>query len=367
MTRSQEETLRAVVHELAGAAERVPGLAAAALTQGRRLRRRRRAATAGGATLAVLALVTPFLLLRPERAAPDPTAPTPTVTPSVVVHPTPGADWTTRPLVLPGGWVVVGATSTGTPARTGYVLNRHRDTYLTNNRYEEVWAAPRGTVAVAVDYDRPQETGLVDMVTGRVRWVRTGQPTLNPHWSPDGSRLVLTLHRKDSGEDSFGVLDTNGRFRTFPVDTRVRYFCTDWCVFTWSPDGREVMLQQTDPAAQLSESEPHARRGVQFFSADDGRPTRFVAMPGDPAGPWAWSPDGRLVVVKGQTGPLLVEVATGKVWGSAPAEDAVWVGNDRLLYRDGDGMVLTRLDGQKLERQPLPQELGFLQLSLAPR
>jgi dipeptidyl aminopeptidase/acylaminoacyl peptidase len=367
VTRSQEETLRAAVHELAATAGSAPGLAAAALARGRQLRRRRRIATAGGATLAALLLVTPFLLLRPERAAPDPTAPTPTVTPSVVVHPSPGADWMTRPLVLPGGWVVTGATSTGTPARTGYVLNRDRDRYHRNNVYEELWAAPRGTIAAVVDYERPQDTGLVNLVTGKVRWVRTGQPTLNGHWSPDGSRLVLTLLDKESGQSSFGVLDTDGRFRTFPVDMRVRYFCTDWCVFTWSPDGREVMLQQTDPDEPRSESEPQARRGVQFFSADDGRPTRFVAMPGEPAGPWAWSPDGRLVVVKGQPGPLLVEVASGKVWGSAPAEDAVWVGDDRLLYRDGDSMVLARLDGQELERQPLPRELEYLRLSLAPR
>ncbi|WDZ86000.1 hypothetical protein [Micromonospora cathayae] len=367
MTGAPEDALRAAVRELAGSARSAPGLAAAALGRAHRMRRRRRAATVGGAALAVLALAVPFALLRPDPAGPVVADPTPT--PSVLVHPAPGPDWTARPLVLPGGWVVTGATGTGTgtPARTGYVLNRDQNRYLRNTGYEELWAAPRGTTAVVVDYDRPRDTGLIDLTTGRVRWVRTGQPTLNAHWSPDGTRAVVTLLDKETAEWSFGVLDVDGGFRTFPVDMRVRYFCTDICVFTWSRDGREVVLQQTDPGEPRSESEPHPRRGVQLFSADDGRPTRFLPLPGDPAGPWAWSPDGRLVVVKGRTGPLLVETATGRVRGDAPAEDAAWIDDRRLLYHHGDDMVLADVDGRELERQPLPRELDLLRLSIAPR
>ncbi|MFI6227083.1 hypothetical protein ACIBCR_07140 [Micromonospora echinospora] len=370
MTRSQEETLRAVVHELAGAAERAPGLAAAALAQGRRLRRRRRIATAGGTALAVLAVAAPFLLFRPTSGRLVDADPAPTVAAAtargVWVHPRPGKEWPATPLRLPGGWIVTGANGYAESGGTGYVLDRSQGRYLRNNGYA-LFAAPRGTLAVVFDAGRPEDTGLLDLVTGDVRWIRTGRAGMGRgSWSPDGSRVVVTLHEKESGKDSFGVLDTDGRFRTFEVDERVRYFCTDHCTFTWSRDGREVVLPQTDSGKPRTESMPHARRGLQFFSADDGRATRFVPVPGDPAGPWSWSPNGRLVVVKGQTRPLVVEVATGKVRSSAPDEEAVWIDDDRLLHRNGDHMVLTDLDGAERERQPLPRDLDGLDLSIAP-
>lgn len=71
-------------------------------------------------------------------------------------------------------------------------------------------------------------------------------------------------------------------------------------------------------------------------------------------------------MVKGRTGPLVVEVSAGKVRGPAPDEEAVWVGDDRLLHRHGDHMILSDLAGRERERQPLPRELDGLHLSIAP-
>ncbi|MFG1880851.1 hypothetical protein [Micromonospora sp. NPDC049102] len=129
--------------------------------------------------------------------------------------------------------------------------------------------------------------------------------------------------------DRFGfvVVERDGRRRTHRV-SRQRYFCTDQCSFVWTRDGREVALPQTAQGKPRSESIRHPRSGVQLSSADDGRPTRFEPLLGDPAGPWAWSPDGRLVVVQGQQEPLLVEAATGRVVNPLPVADVVWAGDD---------------------------------------
>ena len=92
-------------------------------------------------------------------------------------------------------------------------------------------------------------------------------------------------------------------------------------------------------------------------------------MPGDPAGPWSWSPDGQLVVIKGRDGPQIAEVVTGRVISAAPAEDVAWVSDNRLLYRDvqANELVLADRDGRDLARQSLPRELGVnLVLTVSP-
>ncbi|MEV0153447.1 hypothetical protein AB0H57_06855 [Micromonospora sp. NPDC050686] len=374
MSAKTEEALRAAVRDLADEARSAPELAGRALRRGRSLRRRRRVIAAGAALAAAAVLAGPFVWLRPDPPAGPArwAAPPGTATPSPTgpaAAPPPAPDWTRSPLALPGGWVLTGASSTGTPAELGYALDRSRGRYVTS-RYEETWAAPRGGVAAVVDYERRGELGLLDLGTGKVRWVTVGSFIMTPHWSPDGRRLALTLMSKDSGAFSLGVLTVGtAEYRAFPVDGE-RYLCTDQCFFTWSRDGKEVALQQTDPGAALSESQPHPRRGVQFFAPDDGRPTRFLPVKGDPDGPWSWSPDGRSVVVKGPDGPRLTEVATGRTIGPAPATDAAWVADDRLLYRDrrANEMVLVDLDGRELTRQALPPALGAdTTLAVAPR
>ncbi|MBY8873588.1 hypothetical protein K7640_17280 [Micromonospora sp. PLK6-60] len=383
-----EEALRAAVRDLADEARGAPDIAGRALRRGRSLRRRRRVVAAGAALAATAVLAGPFVWLRPDPpagparwAAPPatstpppsgPAAPPAASTPSPsgpVAAPPPAGDWARGPLALPGGWVLTGATSTGTPAELGYALDRSAGRYVTS-RYEETWAAPRGGVAAVVDYERRGELGLLELRTGQVRWVKVGSFIMTPHWSPDGRRLALTLMDKDDGGFSLGVLTVDtADYRTFPVDGK-RYLCTDQCFFTWSRDGAEVALQQTDPDASVSESQPHARRGVQFFSPDDGRPSRFVPVKGDPDGPWSWSPDGRSVIVKGPDGPLLAEVATGRTIGPAPAADAAWVAGDQLLYRDrrANEMLLVDLAGRVLARQALPPALEANPvLAVAPR
>lgn len=371
-----EQDLRTALRELADEARPTTNLADAARSRGRRLRRRRRLAMTGGALATLVALAAPFVWLRPTAPEPGPAAwvpPSSSAAPSPSRIPAPTGDWTQRPLPLPGGWLLVGATPTGTShtpdgeriIQQGYALDRTQDQYVSTDEYDEIWTSPSGAVAGVVDYDRPGEFGLLDLDSGAVRWVRTGQHTMTPQWSPDGSRIALTIGR----HTALGVLSATGEWQLFPVDTE-RYFCTDYCYFTWTRDGREVVWQQTDPTAPRSEAAPHIRRGVQLFSPDDGRPTRFLPIKGDPTGPWSWSPDGERVVVKGPQGPEIVEVATGRVFGPTASAEAAWGPDNRLLYQDrltGE-MVLIDLDGRELIRQALPGEVGRQLIALvAPR
>lgn len=292
MNSSAEEALRAAVHELAGEARAVPDLAAGALRRGRRVRAHRRAMVVAVSVLAVAAMILPFVLLR-HRPPVLPAVPEPTVsaTPGPDLLPTPGRDWTTSPLVLPGGWVVGSALRDG----TGWVLDRSRNRYQRAAGYAGVWPAPRGAFSALVDANRPLEIGLGDTARGRTTWIRVG-PGVGPlQWSPDGRRLVVTISDKDTGGRFIGVLSTDGGFRRYPVDT-VRYFCTDHCFFTWTRDGREVALQQTDAFAPGP-----SRRGTPAGACSSsppttaGRPgswpcpaTRSARGPGRRTAGWWW-------------------------------------------------------------------------------
>ncbi|MET8283217.1 hypothetical protein [Micromonospora sp. NPDC005174] len=369
MTTYLDEVLRGAVRDLADGAAPAPGLAARALGRGRRLRRRRRLTVSAAAVVAVVVAAVPFVLLRP-RPAPTPATPPPTVTPSPSitsspsVRPVPAANWTATPLVLPGNWEVTRAQFTG-GSGNGFLLDRSRGRYVPTDRYDGIFPAPTGSLVAVVEEDRPREVGLVDMATGKTRWHEVGPALNRPTWSPDGRHLLFTTDQLD--HFGFVVVDRDGRRRTHQV-SRQRYFCTDQCSFVWTRDGREVALPQTAKGKPRSESIRHPRSGVQMFSADDGQPTRSEPLPGDPAGPWAWSPDGRRVVVQGQQEPLLVETATGRVVNALPVADAVWAGDDRLLYRqpyEGD-FVLADTAGRELVRQPLPEQLSELEVSVAP-
>ncbi|MCW3813848.1 PD40 domain-containing protein [Micromonospora sp. DR5-3] len=365
MSRALDATLRAVVHDLADGVRPSPDLAAAALRRGRRLRRRGRATAAGAALLAVVAVTLPFVLLRPEpaaRPAGPPATPPVTATPSPPIRPTPGPDWVTKPLVLPGDWVV---TRAGTRAGSGkgFLLDRGRGRYLQTDRYDGIFPAPTGSLVAVTEKDRPRDVGLVDLVSGKTRWYEVGRALAGLQWSPDGRRLLFTTRQVD--HFGFIVLETDG---TKQAHVTGWLGCTNFCEFTWLRNGREVGLTLT--ARRAPESAPRdLAKGVQVFSADDGRPTRFVTMPGAPVGPDAWSPDGKLVVVQGQDAPLLVETATGRVVNPLPSADVAWVSADRLLYRRPNGsrdFVLADPTGRELVRQPLPKQLVDLELTVAP-
>ncbi|MEV0004375.1 hypothetical protein AB0H28_19130 [Micromonospora sp. NPDC050980] len=366
MSTSLDETLRTAVRDLASDAAPAPDLASRALGRGRRLRRRRRIGTTVAALVAVVAVTLPFVLLRP-RPAPPPTTPTTprlSATPSPALRAAPGPDWAERPLVLPGDWVVTRA-QTADGSGSGFLLDRGRGRYFATDRYDGIFPAPTGSLVAVRDDGRPREIGLFDLATGKTRWYEVGRALTAPRWSPDGRRLLFTTRQVD--HFGFVVLDLDGTRKTHPVG-ELGWPCADRCEFTWTRSGREVALALSK---QKSEAWPRdLPKGVQLLSADDGRPTRLIDMPGTPVGPNAWSPDGTLVVVQGQQEPLLVETTTGRVVNPLPTADVAWVTADRLLYRRPLGardFVLADTTGRELVRQPLPRQLVSFELTIVPR
>ncbi|HEX8346949.1 MAG TPA: hypothetical protein VF657_19760, partial [Actinoplanes sp.] len=213
-----DDLLRDAVHELADEADPAADLATGAMVRGRRLRQRRRAGVAVAAAVLAGAVALPYQWIqgrpgvnRPPVAAADR-----------------AATWWEAPLALPGGWVatslasaerIPGVTLPG--ASTLLVLDRRSGRYQSLERVEKAWPAPRGDlVAVkAGDSGHVGQIGVRDMRDGRTRWF-TADFVLDPQWSADGGRLLLTM------ENGFNIIDTaTGKMTSHRIDGR-RYRCT---------------------------------------------------------------------------------------------------------------------------------------------
>ncbi|MFI6760335.1 TolB family protein [Micromonospora sp. NPDC050417] len=368
MSHATDEALRRAVRGLADEARPVTNLAPIAMARGQRVRRRRRAVGVAATVAVIGALTAPFVWLRP---GPGPELATPTGGvapvngyPGAPAEPPPGAGapWTYVPLPLSDKLMVVGGTTTGSPGGRPYVFDRTRNQYVTFSEYDEIWAAPRGNFAAAYDYSRPEETGLLDVPTGAVTWVPTGNHRMHPQWSPDGRLLLLTLPTKGStgGYTAVIVTAADGRARRFGVDGQ-KFPCTEYCQFTWMPDGNEIAFPQDDPSRARQPDGRPPRRGLQLFSADEVRPTRLLPIRGDVDGTYSWSPDGQLAVVQAERDVQLTTVSTGAVVGTLTRADAHWLTDDRLMYltTDRERQVATETDlkGKKVREVPLPVEL----------
>ena len=158
---------------------------------------------------------------------------------------------------------------------------------------QDISVAPVGPYAVVRVDEYPQLT-LIDLRGRQPRPLSVPDSHSGPQWSPDGTRIPFTVLDKNTAKSPDTIVDAgSGQQKSVPVDTS-KYFCTDYCTFTWSRDGTEVAWPLTDEAVTRTELEAHARKGIQMFSADDGRPTRMLPVRGEASGPFAWSPDGPL-------------------------------------------------------------------------
>jgi hypothetical protein len=115
------------------------------------------------------------------------------------------------------------------------------------------------------------------------------------------------------------------------------------CRFSWTRDGREVILAVADRSGGEG-AEQVAR--LQLFDADTGATTRSLPITAMPSGPFSWSPSGRYLIASADklgSHWRWIDLGTGQ---SRPFPyDAVWVGDDQLLAVH-DGKVLTlRPDG----------------------
>ncbi|WP_229076668.1 YncE family protein [Actinoplanes sp. DH11] len=334
-----DDLLRAAVRDLADESGTPSGLAAGALARGRRIRRNRRAATAAAALAAVLAVTVPFVARHDRDVRPEPL---PAATPTVV---RPSFD-PAEVFVAPGGARLLSIEE----RRTTRVLDPHTGRYrdLPDRDLAPVMSPDERHVAV----HRAGEEGvrILDLKTGD-HWRPPVSTPAYLTWSDDGSRLLL------SHNDGFTVLDPAARrSRTHQVDLG-RLPCLDHCRFTWHAGNTRVAL----PQAWARNDEEQRISGLAVFDAASGEFLRNVPIKGIPAGPNAWSPDGRLVLVRlmpqSADQVTIVEAESGRAVGHFTAVWSRFLGDSTVLAQNAG--ILTRYDGDAtvLDKAELPAEL----------
>jgi hypothetical protein len=364
-----EETLRDAVRDLADEAPHAYDLAAAARVQGRRIRRRRRAA-AGALALAMLGVVAvPYVWLRPEPSTPVVVhpAPTPSVTTKPVVQQLP--DFTVKsPYRLPGGAIVTMVTIPSTVIEDGAETSGD-NTYVSldrdGGRYRQL---PFAYAPLGVSPDGERFAAAVS--GGTVRVLKADGSTLDtlnvdtysriggdPVWSPDGSRLLVPT------EGGFAVYETDTRdHREFP-NLDIEPLCSDFCSFSWLPNGREFAVPRRDVTVPRSEAYPDRLEGVIVYSAETGERVRSIPMTGVPVGNGAWSPDGRSVLIyeKGaaSSGVRIVDAVSGIPRGELMAgPGAIYLADGRILAYGNRSAQLHAADGTLLEEFRMPRQFA---------
>jgi hypothetical protein len=288
--RNMEDSLRTAIEELAAEAPLAHDLTAVARTRGRRLRRRRRAMIGACALALVMAVAAPYTVLRDARSAPQPPAQKPTATPTRVVT----GNWWESPYQLPGGAIVTTVSSNNidepaTLEEGDVVLDRSTGRYrAVDGNYGAVTVAPAGEYVMA-----QTATGssvlILDGQGNEYDRIKT-DTVMEPQWSPDGSRLLITTGK---GYVLYTVATRQALTKAMPEAHRD---CPQLCFFTWLPNGREIAIGLRDPATKRKFGKPDKLQGIRIYSPETGTPVRTLPVPGVPVGVGAWSPDGRTVL-----------------------------------------------------------------------
>jgi dipeptidyl aminopeptidase/acylaminoacyl peptidase len=369
MSPNLDHLIRQVVHDMASepaspdAATRTR-IARAALAAGRRRRRQRTVTVAASVALVTtLALLTPYALRPTAGPAPGPAGPvvTPTSPDTTPTQEITGA--LDSPIPLVPGWVVLGNRR---------VLDATSGTYLSVSD-DLAFASPDGRWAA---FDNPDQSvksiRIVDLQSGDSKDYTIPASVLDPQWSPDGSRLLLTAIPKSGTGIEMHLIDpATGAVTTqdLPSSFRAGTDCV-YCALTWLPNGSEVALTL---AHNVNEGRPEQPDGIQLFTLD-GQPSRTLPVLGRPGGPGAWSPDGRHVVVTGVTSDgtrpeeHLVEVATGTVVRVVPSTmsdgwpsmSVSWIDSGRMISFEGSTTVVATLrsiDGTAIQQWTLPNPI----------
>lgn len=372
-----DQLLKETLYNLA-AEGRPTNLANQAIRQGRQIARRRNAGVASVCAIAMVLVMLPFALFnwvdshrpvdlggmdRPQQ--PTSAAGTATVHPALTL--------TEAAATLPGSWMVA---SIGTGEMTT-IYDRVRKVYR-QLPYPVAVIAPTGSM-VAVQRGVSTPIGLLDLTTGSTKWVAGPSPvTTTLDWSRDGQRLLYAGRGASASEVQAAVLDVaTGN----AVAVTQSLACAEGCAPHWLPGEKEVGFNQLS-------ADPDKERRIRAFNADTGAVTRDVELPGEVLSSWAWSPDGRYVIVSANDHQTteIVEVDTGKivaVLGSTGADaqtsrksadpgvvqtyissssDVYWVTTDRLLAVESTGVAQYALDGTRTDIFPLPATIDSRRL-----
>ncbi|MBU2663567.1 hypothetical protein KOI35_08620 [Actinoplanes bogorensis] len=350
-----EQKVRIVVHDLADRAPNPNDLADVARHRGRRIRRRRQATT--GVTVLVLATtaVVPFVVMREQkRDSPQPTA----TTPSPVRTTAAPTAWGNVSVRLPGDMIVtalsrndvgVDAPAGRTLATGNVVFDRTTNRYVAlRGDYYTVWGATEKNTGVVSD----GANGL-GIIRGdnSIKWIKVGYK-LDPQWSPDGTRLLLSTLK------GYAVVEAaTGRVTRHETPEAIAA-CPDDCFFTWQPDGRTIAIAQRDLSVAQSEEKADTIKNVLVYNAGNGRPLATVDVPGVPVSGSPWSPNLRRVLVQTTDGAAIMDTATGKVVRNIPERNARFTPGGGVLGIGDEFARLYDADGKLYEEMLLPADFS---------
>jgi hypothetical protein len=366
-----EEGVRATVRDLAAGAPAPVGLADAARRQGRKIRRRRRAGVAAVALALVAVAVTPYAIVKKQEERPAPVSPTPRPSADEVRRTAVPRDWANKPVMLPGDAVMTALTRTnvgsqkpvGRTVQTGnVVLDRKTGRYVAlQGDYYTVWGAPKTNRAVVSD-----DGGGLGLVRadGSVKWLRIDY-TLEPQWSPDGKRVLVTTSQ------GYALIDgATGKVSRHALPDVIA-LCPDECLFTWLADGRQVAIAQRDPAVPQSESKADTIKNIAIFSAFSGRPIGIMDAPGVPVSGSPWSPNGDLVLLRPAeldgTGVRIFNVNGHGLIATLPGTDARFLPGGAILVLTDKTASLYDPWGRLREEMTLPPDFSFRTVSAGVR
>lgn len=333
-------------------------------TRAARGKRRRRVATIGAAFAAVLIVVAGVAWLPGQfdgAHSLQPAAPTPDGRgiPDRIHDPWP---WTPTIDQYPAGAASVVLQGPRVRDSLGGALDEGRlvvigdseDTYRNLAPFPQL---PPGMVSLLspdgtrLAYPSPEVTDALmvrDLRTGRARGYRAGgtEPYQPLAWSPDGRSLAVWVFTGLVGED-LGVevyrLDVATGRATKLLDRATAPTFVPGLVAAWSPDGARLAVAL----------------GTRFYLVNaDGSGKADHPLPGRTmlAGPGAWSPDGRSVLVQqlgSCDGPCrgkeqgawqlrAVDVATGKIGESGYAAQESYAAVRVIARRSPDALVAVR-------------------------
>lgn len=218
---------------------------------------------------------------------------------------------------------------------------------LTHDPFEATdpsWS-PDGTEIAYVGFGRGETRSLfvVDVESGDTRrLIRSERDPWNPRWSPDGERIVF--HVAILGEpvtDRSVVPSTTWTYQLRVVELESRTVTTlagssEVSAYdgSWTPDGRIVFVRGTD----VTLSEP--RLVLSVIDPDGTHRQRLVEIDADGWGAWesSVSPNGSLITYSrttdGEHRIIVFVIATGRSRSLAEGWFATWVDDDTLLVQD---------------------------------
>ncbi|MBT3217303.1 MAG: BamA/TamA family outer membrane protein [Candidatus Marinimicrobia bacterium] len=168
---------------------------------------------------------------------------------------------------------------------------------------------------------------VVEIETGKGRWITESMRASHPAWSPDGEKIALVAHQNNIS--NLYTINTDGtgqkKLTDFNNDTQIMSLA-------WSPDGNSIAMAKAGPDGNMD---------IYTHSIATGEMSRVTDNPSVDYLP-IWHPDGKQITFTSHRGstPNLhtVDLTSGNQIQNTDVADALWgvqwvPGGDKIFAR----------------------------------